>query len=294
MDNIIHKILYFIFIIIGWISYHISKKSRLKLGKFLGRLMMILSPQRVKITKENLELAFPEKDKKWIDLTTRKTFENLGIVLVEISIIGKLKKEDILDYVSFDNLDIFINTMKLNRGLLMLSAHFGNWEYAGISIGLYLDSKVLIPIKKQKNHYIDNLINSYRTKWGNIVVPMDKSAVEFIKQIRSGGVVGMLADQSATEDKDIFIPFFGRDVATYEAPAQLALKFKIPIIMGLAVRQNDGNYVIKTKKIDIDDLQYNKEGIKELTYRHVKQLEDVIREHPEMWLWQHRRWKHTK
>jgi KDO2-lipid IV(A) lauroyltransferase len=123
---------------------------------------------------------------------------------------------------------------------------------------------------------------------------MDKSAIQFIKQIRSGGIVGMLADQSATEDKDIFIPFFGRDVATYEAPAELALKFKIPIIMGLAVRQDDGSYIVKTKKIDIDDLQYNKEGVRELTFRHVKHLEAIIKEHPEMWLWQHRRWKHTK
>ena len=293
MEPIIHKILYFLFLIIGWISYHLTKQSRLKFGRFIGKLMMLLSPKRVKITKENLEFAFPDKDQKWIDLITRKSFDNLGIVLLEVSIIGKLKKNDIFEYISYDNLDIIKDTMKLNRGLLLLSAHFGNWEYTGISIGLYLEREVLIPVKTQKNHYIDKLINSFRTKWGNKVVPMDKSAIQFIKQIRSGGIVGMLADQSATENKDIFIPFFGRDVATYEAPAELALKFKIPIIMGLAVRQDDGSYIVKTKKIDIDDLQYNKDGVRELTFRHVKHLETIIKEHPEMWLWQHRRWKHT-
>lgn len=182
--------------------------------------------------------------------------------------------------------------MKLNKGLLLLSAHFGNWEFTGISIGLYLGKEVLIPVKTQKNPYINDLINSFRTKWGNRIVPMDKSAIQFVKQIRSGGIIGLLADQSATKDKDIYVSFFGREAATYEAPAELALKFKIPIIVGLAIRQEDGRYIVKSEKIDMDDLEYNKDGVAELTKRHVKILESVIREHPELWLWQHRRWKH--
>ncbi len=293
MDTIIQKLLFYLFLVIGEISFRLNKKNRLKMGRFFGKLIMILSPGRVKITKENLRYAFPEKNKNWIEITTRKTFDNLGIVLAEVSIIGKLGKNDIFDYISYDNFDLIKKTMTQNRGLLLLSAHFGNWEYTGISIGLYLDREVLIPVKTQKNHYIDKLINTFRTKWGNKVVPMDKSAIQIVKQIRSGGVVGMLADQSATKDKDIFVSFFGRQTATYEAPAELALKFNLPIIVGLAVRQENGNYIIKTKKIEIDDLENNKDGVRVLTQRHVKVLESVIREYPEMWLWQHRRWKHS-
>ncbi|MCX7735374.1 MAG: lysophospholipid acyltransferase family protein [Candidatus Kapabacteria bacterium] len=292
MERIIHKILFLLFILIGAISYRLNKRNRIKFGRFLGKVMMILSPKRVKITRENLKMAFPEKDNEWIELTLRKSFDNLGIVLVEVSILGKLQKEDIFDYISYENIDIYRDAMKLNKGLLLLSAHFGNWEFTGISIGLYLDKEVLIPVKTQKNPYINDLINSFRTKWGNRVVPMDKSAIQFVKQIRSGGIIGLLADQSATKDKDIFVPFFGREAATYEAPAELALKFKIPIIVGLAVRQEDGSYIVKSQNIDIDDLEYNKDGVIELTKRHVKILESVIREHPELWLWQHRRWKH--
>lgn len=292
MERIINKILYLLFIFIGAISFRLNKRNRIKFGRFLGKVMMVLSPKRVRIAQENLKMAFPEKDNKWIESTLRKSFDNLGIVLVEVSILGKLQKEDIFDYISYDNIDIYRDAMKLNKGLLLVSAHFGNWEFTGISIGLYLDKEVLIPVKTQKNPYINDLINSFRTKWGNRVVPMDKSAFQFVKQIRYGGIIGLLADQSATKDKDIFVPFFGREAATYEAPAELALKFKIPIIVGLAVRKEDGSYIIKSQKIDIDDLEYNKDGVIELTKRHVKILESVIREYPELWLWQHRRWKH--
>lgn len=294
MEKVAHKILYSLFIFTGFLSSLMSIKTRVKFGSLLGRLMMLMSPSRVKITKENLSYAFPEKNKKWIDDITKKTFENLGIVLVEVSVLGKLTEKDIFDYISYDNIQLFRDTMEANKGLLLLSAHFGNWELTGISIGLYLGKSVLIPVKNQKNPYINELINDYRTRWGNKVVSMDKSAIQIIKQIRAGGVVGMLADQSATSDKDIFIQFFGREASTYEAPAELALKFRIPIIIGLAIRQKDGRYIVKTSKIDIDDLSGNKEGVAELTKRHVKILESIAKEHPELWLWQHRRWKHTK
>ena len=121
---------------------------------------------------------------------------------------------------------------------------------------------------------------------------MFNAARDIINTIQSKGAVAMLVDQSASPTKDVFVDFFGRPAVTYEAPASLALKFKIPIIYGFSVRQEDGTYLVEINELKYDDLKADKDGIKELTKRHVTALENAIRENPDHWVWLHKRWKY--
>jgi KDO2-lipid IV(A) lauroyltransferase len=179
------------------------------------------------------------------------------------------------------------------KGVILLSGHFGNWELLAYSAGLFSGLPALIIVKPQKNKVADDLLNSYRMQRGNSVISMYNAAFTIFKQLKKGGVVALLADQSATKDKDIYIDFFGIPAATYESPAELALKLDVPIVMGFAVRQSDGTYSVDLQEIKHDDLEHNKEGIEELTRRHVSALENAIRANPNHWAWQHRKWKHT-
>jgi len=123
---------------------------------------------------------------------------------------------------------------------------------------------------------------------------MNKAALEIVRIIKNKGMVALLADQAASKKSDIFVDFFNRPAITYEAPAKLALKFDIPIIMGFAERQENFKYKVKLFEIIYDDIKGNENAVELLTQRHVKYLEEQIIKNPNQWAWQHNRWKHIK
>jgi len=292
MRKITDILLNIILTVFSGICYILTINGRMIFGKFLGILLRLILPSRIDVTLDNLKNAFPEASQDWINDIMKKSFTNLGIVLAEILSFPLISDDKIRKYIKYENLNIYNDAYSKGKGVIVLSAHFGNWELLAYTCGLYSGLPMLVVVENQKNDFIRKNINKFRTRGGNRVVSRYNAARDIVRELRNGGTVGLLADQSATKDKDIFVDFFGRKAATYEAPANLALKFGIPILCAFPVRQPDGTYLAKCYNIDDADLEYNKAGIEELTKRHVKTLENAIREHPELWVWQHKRWKH--
>lgn len=278
--------------LIGYISSKLSVRKRTNFGRGFGRLLVLLDRKRFAITVDNLSKAFPEKDMEWVHKTAKLSYENLGTTFVELFTFPYFADEDFHNYVHYENIELIAKAKSRGKGIIMLSGHFGNWELLAYTAGLFTGESAQIIVRDQKNSVLDKLINVYRTQGNNTIVPMHKAALAVAKNLKNGGTVAMLVDQSASS-KDLFVEFFGRHAATYRTPAELALRFGTPIITGYAFRNEQGTYDVRLTEIDFSDLQFSKEGIEELTCRHVKQLEDVIRQRPELWSWQHKRWKYT-
>ena len=292
MRKFLNQLVTFILIGLGKISSKLSIRGRNRLGKLLGDILRNADRKRCIITRDNLKAAFPGESNQWIEQIVIGSYRNLGITLAELLAFESLSENDFYHYIKYENIELIHNAYNRGRGVLLMSGHFGNWELIAYTAGLFTKIPILIVVKPQSNELADEFLNKYRTQGGNSVISMYNAAIRMVKTLRSGGIIALLADQSATMDKDIFVDFFGRAAATFEAPADLALRLNIPIIMGFAVRQEDCTYKVKLTEIFHDDLEFNKEGIIELTRRHVKALEDAISEHPDHWAWQHRRWKH--
>ncbi|MGB9771395.1 MAG: lysophospholipid acyltransferase family protein [Candidatus Kapaibacteriota bacterium] len=282
----------FLVVVLGRFSSLLSPTSRLRFGKCLGKLLLLIQPRRMRIARENLKNAFPEKDEQWYKQTARKVFENMGIVFSEFIALGWLSDDIIKDYIRFENVEIIRKKNEEGKGVLLLSGHYGNWEFLAYAVKVYLNLPVLIVVKPLSNNILDKVVNKFRTQRGNSVVSMYESALKIVRTLRNGGVVALLADQSATRDKDIFVDFFGRKAATFDSPAYFALKYNVPVILGFAKRQGY-YYNVRLVELDHSDLIFDEEGIYTFTNRYLRLLEDAIREQPELWLWTHRRWKHT-
>ncbi|GAB1430559.1 lysophospholipid acyltransferase family protein [Ignavibacteria bacterium] len=254
--------------------------------------MMLADRRRYAITVENLDKAFPEKLMSWKHSTARAAYTNLGLVFTEIAAFPKISDDEIKQSVEYENIELLREKYLENRGLILLSGHFGNWEWLAYSAGLFADIPITIVVKPQRNRRITELLNNNRRRAGNNVVQFDKAAKTIISTLKNGGAIALLADQAADAERDVFIDFFGRPAAVYEAPAALALRLNVPIIMGFAVRQSNSKYRVRLMEIPHKDLQYSPEDVAELTRRHTAALETAIREHPELWAWQHKRWKY--
>lgn len=283
----------YLIISIGFITNNFSSGLRVSTGKLIGNILMILSKKRRKITFDNISNAFPELNNIEINVILKHSYQNLGITLIELLYIKKLSNEELKNYIEYENIELIEELLSRGKGLLLLSGHYGNWEYLAYSAGIFTGKQLNVIVKNQKNKILNKILNQYRSKSGNNLIPMNKAALEIIRVIKNKGMVALLADQSASKNKDIFVDFFGRPAITYEAPAKLALKFEIPIIMGFAERQSNNKYKVKLFEIKYEDIKNSENAIELLTQRHVSLLEKQIRKNPNQWAWQHKRWKHT-
>ncbi|HMN16669.1 MAG: lysophospholipid acyltransferase family protein [Ignavibacteriota bacterium] len=287
-----NRIEYILFLALSYLCRLIGLKMSHKTAKILAYLFFYFIPIRKDVVIDNLTKAFPDKSEKEIRTIAFNTFHSFLITLVEILYLPWTTEEQLNDIVKFFNLDIFEKRYLENNGLIVLSAHFGNWEYCAIAGGLITQRKFSVIVKPQRNPLVNDWLNKVRTKWNNEVVTLGVSIRNVFAVLMKKEIVAMVADQRGPEES-IKLDFFGRKTSVYTGPAVLSLKMNTPLIIGIAVRQPDFRYKIVLEEISRDNLPENyEEKIIELSKRMIEYLESYIRKYPEQWFWMHRRWKH--
>jgi len=252
---------------------------------------MTLDRRRLAITRNNVGMALAERSATEREAIVKGAYENLGITLAELLAVPALSETDLLDRVEIPGIHMVQDRHQRGEASILLSAHFGNWEYLAMAAGIRIGGPVTIVAHPQKNAEADRELNAYRTRFGNVIVPMHDAARPLVQALTRGGTVAFLADQHAHPDRDPWIPFFGRPTPTYEAPAALALRFRVPIFYAFAERCADGRYTATLRQLPMDDLGTDRNAIIELTRRHVHVLEQAVMRLPHLWSWQHRRWR---
>jgi KDO2-lipid IV(A) lauroyltransferase len=203
-----------------------------------------------------------------------------------------MNRDELEKAVVCPNINLIAEKHSEGKGLILLSAHFGNWEYVALSVSAQIKKTFNVVVKSQRNPYVNQWMNNVRTKWENKIIPLGPSIRNVYKEIKEQNIVAMVADQRGPAN-GIRVNFFGRKISVYPGPALLALKTGAPIIYGITVRQKDYSYIADLKEISTENLVGNEnEMVIELCQRQASHLESMIREHPEQWLWMHKLWKY--
>lgn len=276
----------------GKFSYALSQKRRIQLGNLLGIVMRLISPSRRRYAEENLRIAFPNADEAWRQATLKASYKNLGTTVVELLMFPYITPREARSMMELQGTETVEEALKRGSGVLFLSGHFGNWELLGFTLPLYIDISTTLIVARQSSKIAEMYLNWYRLRTGNRTVPVKKSALSIIRCVKNGEAIAMLADQAAPPEEGVFTPFFGREASTYQAPAKIALRYNVAMFTAFSERLDNGTYRATIVPLPHDDLTYSPEGIKELTRRHVEVLEQEIRKRPDLWAWQHNRWKH--
>jgi len=262
------------------------------LSPVLASLFFYIIPIRRSTTIENLKNAFPDFSNNKIKKIAFRCFNSFCITLIEILYIPGMNEDEIKKQVNCINSEIIKKRYDEQKGVILLSAHFGNWEYVATSVAAQLRIPFSVVIKVQRNPYVTEWLNRARTKWNNEIVPLGISIRQTYQTLKNKNIVAMVADQRGPQEA-IKVMFFGKEVSVHTGPAVLALKTGAPILYGIPVRQNNFKYETIMTEISKDNLPDSQEGkIKEISQRHMAYLESYIRKYPEQWLWMHKRWKH--
>lgn len=275
---------------IGIVAYRLTHEQRTRLGCQAGDFLRKINPYRRRITLGNLRRAFPDRDEEWIQTTARASYQNLGVTFLELLTLPHITPSEARAMISFRGTELIEAKIAQGHGVVLISGHLSNWELLAFAFPLYTNIPTSLIVAPPSNRYVDEYLKWYRSRTGNRILPMHKVARTIIERLANGEAIAMLADQAATEH-DALIPFLGTPAPTYEAPAAIALKRNVPLFAIYAVRDGEGHYTAEVQPIPHDDLEADKEGIAELTRRHVAALEEKIRQYPDLWAWQLRRWK---
>jgi KDO2-lipid IV(A) lauroyltransferase len=263
------------------------------LGRNLGAFVFDFLGYRKEVTLGNLRRAFPEKSDDEIMQIARGAYKNVAISLFELVWYPKMSREQVSKSMHFVNPDVLRNAYNKGKGLLILTAHFGNWELLGGCIVVEFGFPVSGIAKTQTNRLVNRSIDERRRRFGNKVIPMETSLREVMRALRDGEAVGIVADQAAPKE-NVQIEFFGTKLPTHQGPSVFSLKMGSPLIAVFSVRRPDGSFDAYVEEVPSADLKdYNDENVTELTRRHVKITEDFIRRFPDQWMWMHKRWKHV-
>ena len=175
------------------------------------------------------------------------------------------------------------------RPCLMFSGHIANWELlpAGASrYGLSLTSIY----RRPNNPLIHNLMTDHRRAGRGRLVPKGRDGARaIVAALAEGGTVAMLVDQKMNDG--IPVPFFGHPAMTAPAVAQLALKFRCPVLPTRSERLDGARFRLTVlPPLEPPDTGNREADVREMMAQVNGLLESWIRERPEQWLWLHKRW----
>lgn len=220
-------------------------------------------------------------------------FSNLGMMIMELLYTPRLVKEktDLAQYVTIDYPERLRAALDEGRGVVGLTAHFGNWEWLGAGLALYGFPTTTIA-KRQPNDQITRILNEYREMAGlDVFYSGGSDIIGAARAMKRKKILGFLADKDGDRD-GVPVMFLGRLSSTVEGPAVFARRFHAPVVPLFIRRRESGiGHVICVGEpyhyTDTGDLRAD-------TDREMQKMttimETFIRRYPTEWLWIQRRW----
>lgn len=260
-------------------------------GALLGRLFYLVDRRHRAIAQVNLNVAFgkerSELERKRIAVAA---FENLGRTVVEFAWLQGRPAAEMMGRTTFEGIEHYEAAIRARKGVVLLSAHFGNWEWTGSALSL-LGTPINVVARPLDHPDLNRMINAWRERYGNRVLDKRTSAAELLRLLRAGEVVGILLDQNTTASEAVFVDYFGKPAATHKGLAILALRTGAAILPTFIIREGDRHRVVIEKPLGIPRTGDLERDLTEATALFTRSIESAVRQHPDHWLWVHRRWK---
>jgi len=283
---------YFLFIVFGKLLSLFGFSFIKYTSKIIAFLAFFVFKVRKEIVVKNLSYAFPHLNINEINRLAYRNYISVSITFLEVFLLSCISKEKILSRFDFTGLELVKSKMEKNKGLILLTAHFGNWELGATAFGLYLNKRINVLAKVQHNPYVAKWIRQNREKYGNIEIPLGISIKEIFKSLRNNEIVGVVGDQRGPKN-GVKVKYFNKETYTFAGTAAIALKTKSPVLVLLSVRNSKGYYKTKIEEIEINKfIGTNEEQIVQFNQKYMSILEKNVRQYPEQWFWLHNIWKY--
>jgi KDO2-lipid IV(A) lauroyltransferase len=263
-------------------------------GVLGGKVAYRLDRRHVRIGMKNLEIAFPDKSVAERENILRQSYLNLGRSAAEYVRLGGFFYKRLKNRVKYQGLEHFARALRAKPGMgsLVLTAHFGNFELLLAAHALH-GYQISLVHHTQRFLAGDALMTFVRERAGVDIIRKHSAARAVLKAMKDGDLMGIPYDQNAKRSEAVFVPFFGEPAATAGAVPRLAMISGASVVPAFLVRQPDhrSHRVVIREAIQMQRTGDTDADVLENTRRFVCAVEDAVREHPEQFLWTHRRYR---
>ncbi len=287
-----NKLEYFLFTsLVRLVNFFGIKKARF-FARFLAFVFYDILKLRKAVVIKNLQIAFPEKSIVEIKEIAKKNYFHISLTFIEMMCIPYLKSKEILDLVTSETDHKIKQLSDLGKGLILLTAHMGNWEIIPAAFAQKLGIEIALLSKPQRNNFITDWIANMREVHGNKVVMLGQSVRDILKVLMNGGIVGVVGDQRGPKESQR-VKFFGRETAVYTGTASIALRLHSPILLAMIIRKPDFTYKVDFIELNYDHIEGKDEDrVIKINQKYMNILEEYVRNNPEQWFWMHNIWKY--
>ena len=278
--------------LVGAVAERLPRSVSLATGRRLGDLMSHVVRSRRHQVLSNLEFAFGDSmSDRQRHQVMRQVFRIFGQTLVETLLLPSMVRQGLERYIRIDGWENLAEAMKMGRGAIGFTGHFGNWELMGLVQGLRGIPMDVVG-RPPKDQHLARRLESIRTLTGNRTISKYNALRPMLRSLKEGRSVGLVIDQNVGGGHGIFVNFFGRPASTTPALAVLALKTGAPVLPVFSYPDQDGNHrIVYGSVIEVQRTGNTRADIEAVTARVTAVIEERIRERPDLWLWMHNRWR---
>ena len=271
-------------------------ETGMAIGRWLGRLAWRIDKRHRRIAVSNIRQVYGDRlTEREARRLARRSFVHMGSVFAEGIYLPKLVRYDTWHrYAVFHGYGRFFRYMFRGRGAIVVTAHLGNWELAS-----YVSSAMAFPLfsiaRPPSNPFIAERVRMVREAAGGETIEKKGAWDRMEEVLESGGILAFLADQHAGR-MGVWVDFLGRPASTHKAIALLALSMNVPIVVVYTYRIGRRfKYVLRFQEyIYPEAYADDPNAVVSITQRFTDILGDAVMQHPDQWLWAHRRWREPR
>lgn len=254
-------------------------------------LVYYIFPYRKKVVFQNIQNSFPHKSPAEVKRIAKKFYRHFCGLLLEVVKLISISEKELKSRIYIKNPEIVAEMHKKGISCIGITSHFGNWEwFSGVSD--FTDNLVLSVYKPLSNKKVEETVTKCRTRFGPILVPMANTVKTMFELKNSGKLFFALfiADQTPTRANiQYWTKFLNQETPVFLGAEKIARKLNLGLVFVKMNVIKRGYYEVEFVHL-YDSIKHLPEF--EATEAHVHELEKLIVENPQYWLWTHRRWKH--
>jgi KDO2-lipid IV(A) lauroyltransferase len=237
--------------------------------------------------------AFPEKSRVERAVILRRAYRNLADTLMETFWGFGASADAIKKRVTFENPELVTECVDAERSVILLTAHYGNWEWLSLAAGAHFGITIDVVYQPQRVAAFDDFLREARARFGSRFIPRKEFIFDLMSRADKARTYALIADQTPKKnDPKQWTDFLNQETAFFTGAGKIAQFLDATVLYVSMRRVRRGYYSVRLSEIDAPP--YAQGTDKRIVERYARNLEQDIRHSPADWLWLQKKWKYTK
>lgn len=241
--------------------------------------------------RDTLERCFPDKPPEERRRILTGMYQCLSLNQLELLRAAGGRDEELAQRFDVSGREHVEAARAAGNGVLILTAHLGNWDLMAILASRCLGYPLVILSKDMRNPGVNAFWMEARRNLGVRILPSKGSYRNCLRTLRANELLAFILDVNRPGRDGVFVDFFGRPASTSPGLAHLSAVTGAPVVPVYMHRLPDGRHHLEAHPAFAPPPDRSEEAILNATQRYTRSIEDAVRRYPEQWLWLHKRWK---